>query len=142
MIEAQLEKVGIKLTTKFFSDWELFINALKSKDCHLFLQGYGSELIGDPGNFLYALFHSNSPTNHFNYTNKNVDRLLEQAFQEMDAEKRHETYRSVVKIILEDTPAIFESHIKSHFAYNSEKIKSLVVSPYDFIYFHRLETYE
>ena len=68
--------------------------------------------------------------------------IFDGRFREMDEEKLHEIYRSVVKIILEDTPAIFESHIKSHFAYNSEKIKSLVVSPYDFIYFHRLETYE
>jgi ABC-type transport system substrate-binding protein len=134
--------MGISLNTKFFNDWKSFTNALNNKECHLFLEGYGSELIGDPGNFLYALFHSKSPYNRVNYYNKKTDYLLEQAFQEADEQNRHRIYRSIVEIILEDTPAVYDSHIKSHFAYNSKKIKSLVVNPYDFIYFHRLETYE
>jgi ABC-type transport system substrate-binding protein len=106
------------------------------------MEGYGSELIGDPGNFLFAMFHSNSPHNRMNYHDENVDYLLEQAFQEADEQKRHRIYRSIVKIILDYTPAVYDSHVKSTFAYNSKKIKSLVVNPYEFIYFHRLETYE
>ena len=142
LIKSQLGKIGITLNTKFFDDWKSFTKALNNKECHLFLEGYGSELIGDPGNFLYALFHSKSPYNRVNYYNKKTDYLLEQAFQEADEQKRHRIYRSIVKIILKDTPAVYDSHIKSHFAYNSKKINSLVVNPYDFIYFHRLETYE
>jgi peptide/nickel transport system substrate-binding protein len=142
LIKSQLAKIGITLITKFFNEWKSFADALVDENCHLFLDGYGSELIGDPGNFLYALFHSKSPYNRVNYYNKKTDYLLEQAFQEADEQKRHQIYRSIVKIILEDTPAVYDSHIKSHFAYNSKKIKSLVVNPYDFIYFHRLETYE
>jgi peptide/nickel transport system substrate-binding protein len=142
LIKSQLAKIGITLHTKFFEKWELFVGALAKEECHLFLHGYGAELIGDPGNFLFALFHSTSPGNHVNYSNRYVDQLLEQAFHQPDEQKRHEIYRSIVEIILNDTPAIFDSHVKSHFAYNSEKIKSLVVNPYDFIYFHRLETYE
>ncbi len=142
ILKSQLAKIGISLNTKFFNDWKSFTNALNNKECHLFLDGYGCELIGDPGNFLYALFHSKSSYNHVNYYNEKTDYLLEQAFQEADEQKRYQIYRSIVKIILEDTPAVYDSHIKSHFAYNSKKIKSLVVNPYEFIYFHRLETYE
>ncbi|MCK4558396.1 MAG: hypothetical protein KAV45_01345 [Calditrichia bacterium] len=142
ILKSQLAKIGITLNTRFFNEWEIFADALGNKECHLFLDGYSSELIGDPGNFLYALFHSKSPYNRVNYYNKKTDYLLEQAFQEADEQKRHRIYRSIVKIILEDTPAVYDLHVKSHFAYNSKKIKSLVVNPYDFIYFHRLETYE
>ncbi len=142
ILKSQLAKVGINLNTRFFNEWEIFADALEKKECHLFLDGYGSELIGDPGNFLYALFHSTSPYNRINYNDEHVDYLLEQAFQEADEQKRHQIYRSIVKIILNDAPAVYDSHVKSIFAYNSKKIKSLVVNPYEFIYFHRLETYE
>jgi peptide/nickel transport system substrate-binding protein len=142
IIKSQLEKVGIELNTEFYYEDEKFILALDSSECHLFLDGYSSEVIGDPGNFLYALFHSNSPYNHFNYENEDVNLLLEEAFREINHDERHKRYRSVVKRVLESTPAVFESHVKSHYAFNSKKIKSLEVSPYEFIYFHRLETYE
>jgi len=142
LLESQLEKIGITLNTVFYTNWEEFTKSLRSKNCHLFLDGYGSELIGDPGNYLYALFHSASPNNRTNYSNKRVDLLLNQAFQEDDTQKRHSMYRSIVEIVLRDIPAVFDSHVKSIFAYNSKKIKSLVVNPYEFIYFHRLETYE
>ena len=142
IIESQLEKVGITLKSTLYKNWDDFTSAVSSKECHLFLGGYSSELIGDPGNFLYSLFHSNSTYNLFNYKNENVNQLLDQAFREANQKRRHEMYREVVKIVLEYTPAVFDSHVKSHYAYNSKKIKSLVVNPYEYIYFHRLETYD
>jgi peptide/nickel transport system substrate-binding protein len=142
IIKSQLSKVGITINKKLFYKWEGFTTAIDSNECHLFLEGYSSEFIGDPGNFLYTLFHSSSPYNRFNFSDKKVDQLLENAFQEESQEKRHEMYRLIVTQVLEAIPAVFESHIKSHFAYNSKKIKSLLVNPYEFIYFHRLETYE
>jgi len=142
LLKSQLEKIGITLQTNFFDTWESFTTSLKTNDCHLFLDGYGSELIGDPGNFLYALFYSTSVYNQTNYSNDKVDTLLEQAFHQSDRDVRHELYRSVVKIVLKDIPAVYDSYVKSIFAYNSKKIKSLVVNPYEFIYYHRLEIYE
>jgi peptide/nickel transport system substrate-binding protein len=142
LLKSQLEKIGITLNTIFTKDTLTFKEKILSEECHLFLDGYGSELIGDPGNFLYSLFHSNSPNNRTQYKNEEIDKLLVQAFQEVDEVKRHKLYRSIVQIVLKDIPAVYDSHIKSHFAYNSKKIKSIVVNPYEFIYFHRLETYE
>jgi peptide/nickel transport system substrate-binding protein len=142
IIKSHLTKIGITLKTKIFYNWTSYKEALADKDCHIFIDGYGSELIGDPGNFLYSLFHSKSSYNRVNYQNKYTDNLLEKAFQEVDKVKRHQMYRTIVSNIIKDTPAVFDSHIKSHFAYNSKKIKTLVVNPYEFIYFHRLETYE
>jgi peptide/nickel transport system substrate-binding protein len=142
LLKSQMEKIGIHLNTIFINDLFYYNKFLMNKDCHLFLAGYGSELIGDPGNFLYSLFHSNSPNNHTQYKNKDIDNLLMQAFQEVNTSRRHQIYRSIVKKVLKDIPAVYDSHIKSHYAYNSKKIKTMVVNPYEFIYFHRLETYE
>ena len=125
LIKSQLALVGINIIIKFYNGWEEYKNSLNSEDCHLFLDGYGSEIIGDPGNFLYALFHSKSLNNRLNYKDEKIDYSLEQAFKEVDEQKRHQMYRSIVKLVLDDTPAVYDSHIKSHFAYNSKKIKSL-----------------
>jgi peptide/nickel transport system substrate-binding protein len=138
IIKSQLSKIGISLDLKYYNSMESHQNALRSENCHLFLDGYGAELIGDPGNFLYALFYSQSPNNWTIYQNKRVDSLLEQSFQEAEDITRHEIYREIVKLVLNDIPAIFYAHIKSHFAYNTKKIKSLAVSPYEIIYYHRL----
>ena len=45
----------------------------------------------DPENFLDLLFHSESNNNHTNYSNPEVDRLLEEARIERDRERRFES---------------------------------------------------
>ena len=139
LIKNQMAKAGIKVNVKYFCTLESYHMAIKDDQCHLFLDGYGSEMIGDPGNFLYALFHSKSKNNRMDYCNRRVDELIDEAFKEADDQKRHELYHQVVRIVLANTPAIFSAHVKSHFAYNSQKIESLAVSPYEFIYYHRLK---
>ena len=142
LIKSQLSKVGINLIVKYFDQWEEFDKAIDDHNCHLFFNGYSSELIGDPGNFLSALFHSKSENNRTNYKNNDVDKLIDRALSEPNDDKRHEIYRQIVQIVLADIPAVYLAHVKSHFAYNSQKIKSLAVNPYEFIYYHRLETYD
>lgn len=142
LIKSQLEKVGIKLNIILFSDPIKYSESIYNEDCHMFLDGYGAELIGDPGIFLYSIFHSSSKKNILHYNNKKVDKLINEALRTSNDEERHNAYRNIIRLILNDIPAIFDSHVKSHFAYNSKKIKKLMVNPYEFIYFHQLESYE
>ncbi len=60
----------------------------------------------DPDNFLFSLFHSQSPDNYANYSNPEVDRLLEQARSEGDYLKRIQLYRQAEKQIMEDAPVV------------------------------------
>jgi len=139
LIKSELKKSGINLVPYYFEDADTYRSAIVNDSCHLFFDGYGSELIGDPVNFLYTLFYSSSSYNWGGYHNKLMDKMLNQSLSENDGNKRHLLYRKIVSTALDDIPSVFISHVKSHFAYNTEKIKSLVASPYEYIYYNRLK---
>ena len=60
----------------------------------------------DPDNFLFTLFHSQSPNNVGNYQNPEVDRLLELARRENDYFQRLQVYRQAEALITADAPTV------------------------------------
>lgn len=142
LLKSNLSKIGISLDVKMFNSWEDFNEACRSDSSQLFISGWASDVVGDPENFLYSLFYSKSEFNSFNYKNIQVDLWLDQARREFDRNKREILYKKIVEQILEDTPAVFLYHVKEHFAYNTNKIKSLPVDPYGIIQYHKVELNE
>ncbi len=104
----------------------------------MFFDVWGNELVGDPENLLYSLFHSKSQNNLTQYSNQIVDSLLYMARLEYDYNNRQQIYKAIVKEVLNDTPALFLYHVKQHYAYNKHRIKYLPVNPYGIIEFHRI----
>lgn len=68
----------------------------------------------DPENFADVLFHSGVPQNHGNYSNPELDALLESARVEPDVAKRIAMYQQAERIIVDDAPAIFLTHSLSY----------------------------
>jgi ABC-type transport system substrate-binding protein len=68
----------------------------------------------DPENFADVLFHSDSSQNEGNYSNPELDTLLEQARVEQDVSTRMAMYQEAEKMIIEDAPVLFVSHSLSH----------------------------
>ena len=64
----------------------------------------------DPDNFLSPLLHSASLTNRTFYHNSLVDRLLEQARQELDYTQRIALYHKVEHLVMDDAPWILQHH--------------------------------
>ncbi len=58
----------------------------------------------DPENFLDILFHSESGLNHTNYSNPQVDKLLEEARNEENLDRRLQLYRQAEQLIVADAP--------------------------------------
>ncbi|MGD9489857.1 MAG: ABC transporter substrate-binding protein [Calditrichaceae bacterium] len=139
MIKSDLAKIGISLEVTMFDTWEEHINAVMSDSAQLFIDGGKSSVIGDAESFLRSFFHSKSEFNTLHYQNARVDAWLDQARLESDPERRQELYKKITEQILEDTPAVFLYHVKPHFAYNREKIKTLPVNPYGIIQYHKIE---
>jgi ABC-type transport system substrate-binding protein len=67
-----------------------------------------------------VLFHSGSQQNRGNYSNPQVDALLEQARVEQDVETRIALYQQIEQMIVDDAPVIFTTH----------SITYLLVKPY------------
>jgi ABC-type transport system substrate-binding protein len=138
LLKVELAKINISLNVTQFDTWEELDRALGSDSSQMFIDAYGVEVLGDPWNFLYSLFHSASKNNRMNYENPIVDSLLNQCAREFDSGRRSKLYRKIMTKILHDVPAVFLYHVKSHFAYNKNKIKRLIVNPYEIIQYHRL----
>jgi len=115
-IKHDLQKAGLPISVQPYSNWPSYeANVLAGNDCELFLWGNLS-FTRHSGDFFYALFHSRSPGNFFNYKNSAVDKLLEQARRAPDREQQRRLYRRAQEIILWETPAVFISHPKTVYA--------------------------
>ena len=62
--------------------------------------------VPDPDNFLFPLFHSQSPENPSGYRNTHVDALLSQAAREQDPRRRVDIYRQIERLVLDDAAII------------------------------------
>jgi oligopeptide transport system substrate-binding protein len=84
----------------------------------------------DPENFADALFHSGAQQNLGNYSNPELDTLLEQARVEQDVSHRIQLYQQAEKIIVNDAPVMFTTH---HLSYVLVKpyIQGYVLTPID-----------
>src|SRR4030065_497488 len=68
----------------------------------------------DPENFADVLFHSGSTQNNGNYSNPELDALLERARAERDAGTRMTMYPQAELIIVNDAPVLFTTHSLSY----------------------------
>ncbi len=81
--------------------WDRFLADLNDRRYGLFSSGWIADY-PDPQNFLDILFHGESPDNHSAYANPDVDRLLEQARIEQNAEARLKLYQQAEDAIVQD----------------------------------------
>jgi peptide/nickel transport system substrate-binding protein len=127
-LKSYLEKVGLQVEVVPHQDEQNYRKAILSSDRgQLFWQGsLGYTRHSD--NFLYPLFHSQSPHNLFQYKNPAMDSLLEQARRTPDEPTQRVLYRRIQEIILQDVPAVFISHPKAVYAIR-DRVKNFRVDP-------------
>jgi oligopeptide transport system substrate-binding protein len=82
-----------------------FFNGLIEHKWPLFVTGWIADY-PDAYDFLDVLFHSKSPLNHGNYSNPQVDALLEQARVEQDEGKRTQLYQQAEQILVSEAAVI------------------------------------
>jgi peptide/nickel transport system substrate-binding protein/oligopeptide transport system substrate-binding protein len=106
-----LAEVGIQLIPRLAENWKQFIKLINDKKAPLYYAAWYADY-PDPDNFLYVLCHSTSRTNRMGYHNPQVDRMLEEARQEIDYMKRIEIYREIQRRVMEEAPLISQ-HVNS-----------------------------
>ncbi len=109
ILQQQYKKVGVKIDIRIL-EWSALlkiVNAPKSpKDFEAVLMGWSLGLDPDA----YSIWHSSqSPRgfNFVNYSNPEVDQLLQQGRTTMDKEKRKQIYAKIWQLIADDQPYIF-----------------------------------
>jgi len=106
-----LAAIGITLNPRVAENWKHFIQMINDKKVPLYYAAWYADY-PDPDNFLFVLCHSASRTNRMGYENNTIDRLLENARQEVDYIKRIQTYRDVQDRVMQDAPLI-PQHVNS-----------------------------
>jgi oligopeptide transport system substrate-binding protein len=105
-IKGDLERLGLKVELFTAKNWQQYkTEVLGKRPGAIYRYGWFADF-PDPDNFLFSLFHSQSPDNYAHYSNPEVDHLLEQARSEVDYLKRIQLYRQAEKQIMEDAPVV------------------------------------
>lgn len=102
-----LKNAGVDMTVKLI-DWPNFSKLLEEQKFEAMILSWGG---GSPEDDLKQIWHSESArlggSNFVGYSNKNVDKWIDQARQELDREKRKVLWRKVSKQIIDDAPYAF-----------------------------------
>jgi oligopeptide transport system substrate-binding protein len=110
IVEMYKQNLGVDIAIQQ-TEWATYLWDLRAHRYQMF--GVTSGWIADypdPQDFLDILFHSKSRNNDTEYSNPEVDRLLEEARVEQDFEKRMALYQQAEEIILEDAPIVPLTH--------------------------------
>nr|WP_239534010.1 ABC transporter substrate-binding protein [Thalassobacillus pellis] len=125
VIKQQLQEVGIELEVVSQED-SVFFEALGSGDFESTVVGWVGFV--DPDEFLYNIFHTDGMYNQQNYSNPEVDKLLEKGRRTMDQEKRKEIYAKAQKIIAKEAPMVF-LYANPQISAVRERVQGFVVDP-------------
>lgn len=106
MIQAQLEKVGVKVKVEIL-DFNLLMKQIFDKrDFDVFLSGWDMDFTVNPS----ALFHSNAIDNGYNfvsYNNPKIDQLMEKGRSYSTPQQAFPVWAEFQNIILNDCPYTF-----------------------------------
>ena len=108
LIKKQWEEVGVKVNVNELSIADIQQNFIKPREYQAIL--FGQEYFGndpDPYNFWHSSGKKDPGSNIAMYDNEDVDKLIKEARETSDLEKRQEKYQEFEKIISEDFPAVF-----------------------------------
>ena len=142
-IEAMLamweENLGVEISI-LQTEWAIFLQDLHQNRFQMF-GGLGWIAdYPDPENFLDILFHSESTNNQSEYTNRQLDRLLELARVEQDEAVRFALYHQSEEIIVDDAPWIPLWHSNGGYVLVKPEVSDyflfpLIIPKYRYIYF-------
>jgi len=107
-IQADLAGVGVRVNVETLT-FPAYVNALLQGELDFAFSSWAMDF-PDPWDFLEVKFHSrmiDGGTNDARYANAEVDKLLDAARFELDAEKRAAMYRRAENIIVDDCPHIW-----------------------------------
>ena len=124
-----LHALGVEITVENLEPNYFYEKILAGQHGQIFGGGWCADY-PDPENFADVLFHSGSTQNTGEYSNPELDALLEKARVEQDVAKRIEMYQGAEQIIVDDAPVLFTTHSLSY-QLVKPYVKGYVFTPID-----------
>lgn len=123
-LRSQLKKVGIDVTVRTAPDFPTWAKRVSTHDFDLTMDivfNWGDPVIGVHRTYLCSNIKEGVIwSNTQSYCNPEVDALLEQAGQEMDADKRTALYHQFQKLVVDEVPITYVNLMPYHTAYNKK----------------------
>jgi peptide/nickel transport system substrate-binding protein/microcin C transport system substrate-binding protein len=120
------KKLGIDMKIKLI-EWQSFLKKLDERSFDAIRLGWSGGDVQfihwDPRQIWHTDSYKNQGSNYIGYSNKEVDRLIDQASGTLDQKKRIKVLRKVYRLIAEDVPYIFFFNAKNAFYAKSKKTK-------------------
>ena len=98
-IQQQLKQIGITVNLKTM-EWGAYLDYLGAHKSQLFILGWGNAT-GDPGLATRQNFYTGNAFNFANYSNPDVDKLIDEADASTDQAKRVQMYSEITKTLLD-----------------------------------------
>ena len=125
IIKQQLAEIGINCEISAMESG-VYFDGLNSGDFDLTVCGWSGFV--DADEYLYDLFTTEGAYNQQNYSNSEVDKLLEEGRVTVDEAARKEIYKEAQKLIAEDAPMAF-LYMNSFTVAMRDNVKGYTVHP-------------
>jgi|GEM_PF-1837792 ABC-type transport system substrate-binding protein/methyl-accepting chemotaxis protein len=139
MLKDMWQEIGIKIKIVPLP-WLELLGRMHAGKTELFMMGWAGDT-GEPDNFLYPLFHSDSfgdGGNNTCYSNRRVDEMIVKARQITNYDSRMQLYQDIEKILVEDAPMVFLTHVYNQVAVASRThgyyVHPLSVHPIEYVW--------
>jgi peptide/nickel transport system substrate-binding protein len=104
-VAGQLTENGIKTSVKIIGEWGSYVRSvLDHKTEDIFMNGWCLPSL-EPDHWVTPNLKTGEPVSQ--YSNPEVDKLMEQARSEMNVDKRKQLYSQLLRLIREDAPWLF-----------------------------------
>lgn len=123
VVREQLKAVGITMNIKQV-DVSVWFGRFSKGDYQI-TSAYQERTI-DPDNFYSLVIRSGGPINASNYSNPQVDKLIDEARTEVDESKRQTLYTQIRNIVRKDAPVIFVHYETINYLMSSDVVGSTV----------------
>ncbi len=135
IVKEDCKKAGIEIELKLL-EWNTFIKTIDERKMQLWSMGWGGgDVEMDPKQIWHSSSASKGGSNYGSYANTEVDKLIDEGRQELDAAKRSKIFKKAYTLIAEDVPYVFMFNRKYEFYGMSHKVKSPADTfKYDFGY--------
>jgi oligopeptide transport system substrate-binding protein len=127
MAQMWQQNLGVTITIENLEPDKYFDLLYSGQHGQLFSSNWCADY-PDPENFADVLFHSGAEQNIGNYSNPELDAVLDQARVEQDLTRRIQLYQQAEQAIIKDAPMLFIMHYISYELVRST-VKGFVLTP-------------
>jgi peptide/nickel transport system substrate-binding protein len=106
IVQAMAEEAGIRININVHP-WDIFVAEYNDTAPMFCTNWFGRPTIDET---LYPYYHSEGSWNEYDYSNPEVDRLLEAGRAEIDPDQRYEIYAELQELLSEDGPVLVAYH--------------------------------